>query len=253
MKKKLLSILFICLAVSIAVISFTIYDSVTGIMIIEKNYTQDVRGAFTATLTYNSQTYYYAQIVDTEDPKIIHNFWLDFFPYDLLSMRRIPLNDCVSSLPSLDNGAHYRKISKNYYIFENDSTEHPIVIFEKNTSAAGPSDGWYYFLEGYDFIFPILNKNEVEKFILLDSHFSRIIAEIDDKTQIRNVITFIEEKRDLIGFLRQYADESVYMYAVYKDTPWVQRIGAYENNEFVYARELENSFSLVQTKDNPVS
>lgn len=193
-----------------------------GVNAVSKSYTTETQNAI---LTYNGKKYYNLQdfhkYITSESQTIQSPYSIqDFYPYELLETDRVHLKDFLDTLPKLETGYYYA--DKHYYIFKNDAKDFPHIIFEENTFPGGPSDGWYYIAEDFDFVMPNIQKDEIIAFVIYDDSWNEI-QRITDKAQIKDITQGILNKTDISPTLNN-AGDCWRLYGVYSNCPFSQII-----------------------------
>lgn len=218
-QKYFIAFLFFIIICSISIIFYW----KTGVNAVIKTYNSENHYA---TLVFNGIEYYslksYPRYITNDQESIQTSFSVEeFYPYQLLEVNRVAIEELFDRLPTLKNGYHYYTNEK-YYIFENDSKVIPSIIFEKNTLPGGPSDGWYYVSKDFKFDMPTIEDDGIVAFVVYDNSWNEI-KKITDEVQIKNIVQNIKFTSDLSTILN-ISEANWKLYAVYLNCPFSQAI-----------------------------
>lgn len=230
MKRKVWSGIIIAIAVIIAIAIVTMMNNNSKIEnIVEKSYNDNPIGV---TLNYNGKRYYELSDLSKyyfSQGKKLPNSINNFGEYNLFINERMDLAEYTTTLFPDDS----RWIEHNtYYIYKNDSKEHPIVIFEKNNTALGPSDGWYYFSEDFNFYMPTLETDFVSEVLLTDDT-SHILWSTNHSEEITKIISALQTKSNICSLLNEHTDTQwTFLFVRYPNFPFAECIGKQDNGVF---------------------
>lgn len=223
-KKKIHICVLILVSIILGVGAFT-YNNRGQVQkpAVEKSYDKD-KGL--TLLSYNGQTYYELDSLShykAQNGISIPDSINDFEPYELRCAEQVDLKSYLNEL-SGEQGIHYYMQKDHYFIYDTDSWEHPAIIFEVNKTAAGPSDGWYYFVENFDFTMPTVTTGEIHTVLLMDNEFN-VVWTIQNQDVIHDLIDMFYRKEDVREFLYGQTKENwSFLYVCYMGTPFIQRI-----------------------------
>lgn len=232
--KTLLS-LFLVLVVAYSI--YNLYVNVFRVLPLDKN--SDSETGLT-TIIYNGKTYYeqgdlseYPHIVNENNiPRTIN----DLEPYFLLNNDKRDLSEYLNLLTNLKKYQHYWIEPNRYFIYNTDIKESPLLIFEKNSSALGPSDGWYYFSEDFQFNnMPTIYNSQVKSVVLQDFQNQNILVEIKDGTD--EIIQCIKDRKNICTLFPNIDNKVGYLVFVqFWDYPLSLEIGLKreQSNVFYY-------------------
>lgn len=233
------TIIAVIIAVIIAIMIIIMVNSNSQTeKVVEKSYNDN---PIETTLYYNGKKYYelgnlsdYYASQGKKIPNSINNFGV----YNLFVNERMDLSEYTAYLFPDDS----RWIEHNtYYIYKNDSKEHPIVIFEKNNMPLGPSDGWYYFSEDFEFQMPTVRTDLVYE-ILLTNDTSNILWSTNHTEEIKQIISALQKSENICCVLNNYTNVPwKFLYVRYSNNPFVENIGWQDNGCFILNNTGDNT------------
>ncbi len=219
-----------------------------GISAIQKTYTENAD----VILTFNGIKYYRLDYWAAQGKNVPLSYY-DFYPYVLLEIQMENLQEHVDVLPTLEEYQYYFIAPKDtYYVFSSDSQKQPTLIFEKNRSIGGPSDGWYYFSKDFSFDMPTVEEDTVKEFLVLDDA-NQEIKRIRDTVQIQHLVDCCIQKENVImSELLEMTQKSWTLYAVFANFPFAQKVATgnktdvwyvLKNGETIYSKTGDASVS----------
>ncbi len=198
-----------------------------------------------STIVYNGQEYYelYELSASRKDFNIPSDIY-EFGDYIQFSSDRVDLEHFLDLLPPLES-KNYSLPRNKFFVYKNDRKDHPTVIFKRDYGAGGPSDGWYYFIEGFDFQMPEIGKNTVSEIVLTDD-IGNAVYSINNTDQVEPILSAILKREDIFPILQDCTEKQwVYLYVYYADFPFAQGIGWSDGQIFKYREAEENQGTVL--------
>lgn len=206
-------------------------DNYTYVDIIQRSSNQEMR----TIQYYNGKSYYYLYDyhMHFSNQKTIPNEAELFYFYYLPPENRIDIEVCISQLPPLSQTEKYSIQSNQFYIYQGDDVKNPILIFEKNNTPLGVSDGWFYVAEDYDFVFPEIQLQTPVAFVIYDTSWN-IIDTVTNSDTIQRLLQDISQKKEIIDYLPVSNAIEYRIYAKFDSSPFMQSIALNNDSGFQY-------------------